>query len=172
MSGNYVVVFVSNLVMYLGWLSHFMFILEVGSLRLGLYFLWNNIFDFRPFSTTNSTMSRYSEPQKPQSIIHLIGRLGSKMAKSLYKRRRANSGDLESIGDYSALCSLKSVPQLVSTTEHGDNSTSSSVHENCAYDSPDEFGNESIEESFQDSVDDYIAEEVFETLDQAKPVLV
>jgi hypothetical protein len=40
------------------------------------------------------------------------------------------------------------------------------MHENRAYDSADEFCNESIQESFYGNVTDCIAEEIFETLDQ------
>jgi hypothetical protein len=124
-------------------------------------------FEFCPFSTTKSTMSCHSEPQKPQSIIHHICRLGLKLAKPLSRRKSANSWGLDSIGDYSARSSLKSVPRLGATADHGDNSgSSSSVHENCAYDSVDEFSNESIQESFLGSLNDCIAEEIFETLDQ------
>jgi hypothetical protein len=111
-------------------------------------------FEFPPFSTTKSTMSFHSEPQKPQSIIHHIGRLGLKLAKSLSSHKSANSLGLDSI------------PRLVATADHGDHSGSSSVHENCAYDSADKVCDESIQESFHGSLNDCIAEEIFETLDQ------
>jgi hypothetical protein len=131
-------------------------------------------------------MSCHSEPRKPQSIIHHIGRLGLKVVKSLSRLKSAGfSWGLDSLGDSarsslksvprvisktdiddniddSARSSLKSIPRVVATTDigdngdNGDNSGSCSVHENCAYDSADEYG----------SVDDCIAEEIFETLDQ------
>jgi hypothetical protein len=111
-------------------------------------------------------MSCHFEPQRPQSIIHHIGRLGLKLAKPLSRRKSANSWGLDCIGDYSARSSLKSVPRLGATTDHGDNSGLSSVHENRTYDSADEFCDERIQESFHGSVNDCIAEVIFATLDQ------
>jgi hypothetical protein len=100
-------------------------------------------------------MSCHCKPQKPQSIIHHIGRLGFKLAKPLSNRKIANFY-------YSALSSLKSVPRLIATTDHGSTNGLSSVDEKRTCDSADE----SIQESFYGGVIGCIAEEIFETLDQ------
>lgn len=79
---------------------------------------------------------------------------------------------MDSVGDFSAVSSIKSVPQLVPTTDHGDHSGSCSADEGFAFDSEDEFFNESLHEAsshsriIQNNIKDCIEEELFETLDQ------
>eukprot|EP00980_Cylindrotheca_fusiformis_P010685 scaffold2391_cov113-Cylindrotheca_fusiformis.AAC.2 len=125
-----------------------------------------------------ATQTYRNEHKKPQSIIHHIGRLGSKVVKPLSKHSSGGGKvvmvwDQNGIEGCSNVSSLDSTPPMIAISDHCcSNAGSCSGDEDFGNDSSDEFGTAGIEEScvksgtIRNSVKDSIDEEVFETLDQ------